>query len=124
MKTPEQKSAIDIVKVAIGVIALVFGWLSWSSLKLIAVSEQIATIVSSQQNTHDGLEEYQNKTDKTLKEYGNDISKLSIDGATTKELVKLISYQFHINPAVIESRVIEQSEINKEESPTTAKNEE
>lgn len=84
---------------------VLFGWLSWVSIRSISLGEQAAAVVEWQNSTTANLNDYQQKSDQRMEKIGSDVSQLKSDTATNKALLKLISVRYQINSDAVESRV-------------------
>lgn len=116
------QTTIGIVTAFGGIALFLIGWLSWTSVKVISVSEQTASVLEWQENTDKNLKEYQDSTDETLEKVSGDITQLKIDMATSKELLRVLSLRFEINPDTIEQRVIREVEKENVDSDSLSTN--
>ncbi len=98
-------SGIPLHKAFYGVASIFMVWVAWNSVQIYSQNSQLSTVINSQENTASALETYQTATDAKVNTLVNNLNDVKIDVATTKEIVKLMSTRFQINPDAVENRV-------------------
>lgn len=91
-----------------GVASIFLVWVAWNSVQLYEHGGQLAAVIDSQKSTASALDSYKTASDSKIDSLVAGLNEVKVDVATTKEIVKLMSTRFQINPDAVENRINKQ----------------
>lgn len=98
-------TAIPITVALGGIVSAFVAWNSYNTVTLSEYGNQTAAIIEWQKSTDKNLEESQKEANEKFAKLTETVTEIRIDVATSKELNKLMSPRFEINPDAVEKRI-------------------